>query len=648
MQRLFPFLLFACSLALAFFCYRPGLSGSFLFDDFINIVENLSVKMQVLDLASIKAAAFSMGDGVAGRPLSMLSFALNYYFAGAGPYSFKLVNLVIHLLNGLLILVLTVQILGIFRRRHVLELSVERLRWISLAVASAWLLHPINLTGVLYVVQRMASLSALFVLFGLIAYLYGRGRQIDGKSGWGGIFTAFFLFIPLAVLSKESGALLPAFMLLAEVVLLNFQTSTTKSRVALMALFTVTLIFPVAILLLYSVYDSAWLQVGYNIRDFTLSERLMTEARVLWFYLRLIVVPDISQLGLQHDDIAISRGMLAPFTTLISCIGILLLVGAAIWLRKRHPIAAFGILFFLLGHSIESSVIGLEVAHEHRNYLPIYGILLAAFYYLLSPAWHKDTHRLRQGLAVVFILFFGAVTTIRAGQWADPYGLALMEVQHHPDSVRANAEVAYIYASLPAFSSEQVEEYYQLARNHYQKAADLSTTDTSGLLGLVGLNAGRGKPVEEGWIQELEYRLEHNSFAPAAVNSLMNLEKCLTQEVCTHSPQVMSRLLQAALRNPTLYGKQRSGVLFAWSDLLFSSMKDRDAALKAAYQAVDADPSVRENQLTFIKFLLILGQPEDAKKHIARLRKLDDMTIYQEQLDELEKLATMSSQTTPK
>lgn len=648
MQRLFPYFLFVCSLVLAFFSYRPGLYGGFLFDDTINIVENLALKIYLFDLASLKLAAFSMGDGISGRPISMLSFALNYYLAGPAPYSFKLINLVIHLLNGLCIFILTALILGIYRRYHDPELGSERLRWISLAVASAWLLHPLNLTSVLYVVQRMASLSALFMLLGLIAYLHGRRRQLDGHAGWGWILAAFFLFTPLAVLSKENGALLPAFMLLAEVVLLNFKTPMPKARFALVGLFAATVVLPAVALVAYSIYDPAWLLVGYNIRDFTLPERLMTEARVLWFYLRLIVVPDISQLGVQHDDIAISRGLLTPFSTLFASVGILLLVGGAIWLRKRQPIAAFGILFFLLGHSIESSVIALELAHEHRNYLPMYGILLMAFYYLLLPTWHKDTFRLRQGLAVVFILFFGAVTAIRAGQWAEPHGLALMEVRHHPESVRANAEVAYIYASLPVFSPEQAEEYYQLASSHYQKAADISYSDTSGLLGLVGINAGYAKPVEERWVRELEYRLEHRPFAPAAANSLMNLEKCLVQGVCTHSPQVMARLLQAALRNPTLYGKGRSSVLFAWSDFQFRTMHDRDGALKAAYQAVEAAPSVQENQLTFVKFLLNLGQPEDAKKQIARLRQLDDMKVYGEQLDELEKLATMPSQTIPR
>lgn len=647
MRRFLPFFCLIAALAVTFLVYQRGLSGPFLFDDNVNITDNAYLKINTLTPESLQAAAISVLPGIAGRPISMVSFALDYYFQGPEPYGFKLTNLIIHLFNGILVYVLTTLVLGVYRRRHATEFSQERLHWVALAVAAVWLLHPLNLTPVLYVVQRMASLSALFTLLGLSAYLYGRLRQLDGQAGWGWILAAFFLFTPLAVLCKENGALLPLFMLLAEGILLDFQAPASRTRVALRLLFVVTIILPAIVLIVYSIYKPAWLLVGYSIRDFTLPERLMTEARVLWYYLRLIVVPDISQLGLYHDDIAISRGLLAPYSTLLACIGIAIMAGVAFLLRKRHPIAAFGMLFFLLGQSIESSVIALEIAFEHRNYLPGYGILLVFFFYLLSPAWHKDTLGLRQVLAVILVVFFGAITAIRAGQWADRNGLALIEVMHHPDSLRANTDAGYMYALLlPAFSPEQAEDHYQLALSHYQKAADLSSSDTAGLLGLIGLNAERGRPLEERWVQELEHRLEHNPFSASAVNSLMHLERCLTSGHCKHPPQFLERLLQAALRNPTLSGIRRSNVQFAWSKLQYISLHDRDAALEAAYKAMEAAPADPEVRITFVKFLLNLDKPSEAIKQIILARQLADMKIFGKQLDELEKLATMRIQTT--
>jgi hypothetical protein len=644
MRRYSPIFLLACSLLLAFICYRPGLYGDFLFDDNINIVENGALKIYTLDFDSLKSAAVSMGNSLAGRPLSMASFALDYYFNGPGPYGFKLTNLIIHLLNGICIFILTTLVLGIHCRRHAPELSAGRLGWIALAVASAWLLHPLNLTGVLYVVQRMASLSALFTLSGLIFYLYGRKCQLDGRAGWGWILPAFFLFTPLALLSKETGALLPAFMLLAELILLNFEAPAARSRRILIALFTFAVGLPLLALAGYALWNPNWILVGYGIRDFTLPERLMTEARVLWFYLRLILVPDISQLGMYHDDIVISRGLLTPWMTLFACLGIALLVAVAVWLRRRHPLVAFGVLFFLLGHSIESTVIALEIAHEHRNYLPDYGILLVLFHYLLSPGWLKDTVRLRRVLVLVLILFFGGITALRAGQWASEYELKLMEVAHHPDSPRANAEVAYLYAFMPGLSAEQTEEYRQLAFSHYHKAAELSSSDTSGLFGLLGLSAMRGEQIEEGWVKQLEYLLEHRPVPPAAINSLMHLEKCLTGGICKHSPQVMARLLTASLRNKGLSGKRRGNVQFAWSNLLFVALHRPEQAFDAARKALAASPNEPETRITFIKFMLNQGHPDEALKQIAMLRQIDGLKIYGAQLDELEKLATMQEQ----
>lgn len=639
MRRFLPILLFAGSLVLAFFCYSPGLYGGFLFDDIINIVENPLLQIRAFDAESIGAAAFSMREGISGRPVSMLSFALNHYFLGPGPYGYKLVNLLIHLLNGAAVYLLTSLVLEAWRRHHAPERERGYLRGVALAVAAAWLLHPLNLTGVLYAVQRMTSLSALFSLLGLSAYLYGRLRQSDGKSGWGWILAAFFLFTPLALLSKENGALLPAFMLLAEAVLLNFGMPDRRARLALIGLFAVVVIVPAVAFALYTLWQPGWLLAGYGIRDFTLPERLMTEPRVLWFYLRLILVPDITQMGLYHDDIAVSRGLLTPFSTLFAGLGVLALAVAAFLFRRRYPIAAFGILFFLLGHSIESSVIPLEIAHEHRNYLPMFGILLGLFHAGLSPAWSADTLRLRRVLAGVFVLFLAGVTALRATQWADPYGLVLMEVRHHPDSVRANTEAGYIYAFLPASSPEQAEEYYRLSFGHYRKAAGLSASDTTGLLGMIGLNSMRGRTIGPDWVDEAVRRLEHHPVSPAAVNSLMHLEKCLTGGICRHDPQDMARLLQAALRNPQLKGKMRSNVMFALSSLLFRAMHDNDAASAAALGAVKAAPSDAGVRVTFVKFLLNLGKPEEAARQIIHARRLDTQEIYRTQLDELEKLA---------
>jgi hypothetical protein len=86
--------------------YAPGLKGPFVFDDYPNIVDNPLVAVDALDAANLRDAAFSLRNGpYPHRGLARLSFALNYYFAGGrfDAFAFKLTNVVIHVVNGLLV-----------------------------------------------------------------------------------------------------------------------------------------------------------------------------------------------------------------------------------------------------------------------------------------------------------------------------------------------------------------------------------------------------------------------------------------------------------------------------------------------------------------------------------------------------------------
>ncbi|MGH8627615.1 MAG: hypothetical protein ACREYC_20875 [Gammaproteobacteria bacterium] len=215
--------------------YARGFSGSFLFDDDINITANERVQIESLSSDALKQAAFSIKSGPLARPLSMLSFALNHYFHGLDPFYFKLTNLIVHLATGVALFFALRLLLELFRRRHRV-LTASHRDWIALAVTAAWLLHPLNLTSVLYIVQRMTALAAMFSLLSLVLYLYGRLRQFEHKSAWIFIGIAFGVTYPLGVLSKENALLLPVFLLLAEWLLLGFHAPKTLTRRALMVL----------------------------------------------------------------------------------------------------------------------------------------------------------------------------------------------------------------------------------------------------------------------------------------------------------------------------------------------------------------------------------------------------------------------------
>src|SRR6267142_792421 len=142
----------ACLLTVA--VYWPGLWGGYALDDFTNIALNDALTLRALSWGELSRAAFSFQAGPTMRPVSMLSFALNRYFWGADPYSFKVTNLAIHICNGLLVFALLWQLLDVYRRRYAVQLPVERMRWLALLTGALWMLHPLNFLPVLYVVQR--------------------------------------------------------------------------------------------------------------------------------------------------------------------------------------------------------------------------------------------------------------------------------------------------------------------------------------------------------------------------------------------------------------------------------------------------------------------------------------------------------------
>ena len=157
--------------------YWPGMGGGFAFDDISNLVNNPALHVKSLHPDDWMAAIFSSPASSLQRPLAMATFAINHFFTGMDPSAMKLTNLAIHLLNTLLVFQLVRTLFPFLGVR-------DGRTWTALFVAFAWAVHPINLMAVLYVVQRMESLSHSFVLLGLCLYATLRIRQIAQEGGW--------------------------------------------------------------------------------------------------------------------------------------------------------------------------------------------------------------------------------------------------------------------------------------------------------------------------------------------------------------------------------------------------------------------------------------------------------------------------------
>jgi hypothetical protein len=400
--------------------YLPGVGGGFVFDDYHTIVDNLALADADKSLSTLFDAAMSgVGTGPLARPLAMLSFALNRALTGLAPEPFKITNLVIHALNALLVWALMARIVP--------SLAPRAPRASAWLVAALWALHPINLTSVLYVVQRMTSLSATFVILTLLLYIAARRRQLRGlpvPHTWSLLGAGLAL---LALLAKETALSLVFYLLLIECLVIRgapTMSATLRRRLGALAL---------AVLAAGLWYFVREVEPGYRGREFTLGERVLSEARVMFLYLRLLLVPTPDAFALFHDDLALSRGWLQPPTTVLAVVGLAVISAWALARREARPWLAFGWAWFLLGHLLEGSIIPLELAHEHRNYLPGLGVLTAG---TLALAELLATPRRRVGAAALALLLLAAVTSTRASLWASPSALIESDLRHHPHSPR--------------------------------------------------------------------------------------------------------------------------------------------------------------------------------------------------------------------
>jgi hypothetical protein len=433
--------LLVCALA-----YLPGLQGPFVFDDTPNLFTPLQAWLQG-DI-SWREVVFGNASGLVGRPLSMLSFLANAAMTGLDPVPFKATNLGIHLLCGVLLYALLARLLP---RDPWLK---QRSALTALLITSLWLLHPMQVSTVLYVVQRMAQLSALFTLAGLLVFVRGRQCLETGRvrTGLIHLFLALPALTVAAILCKENGALLP--LLCAVIELGYFRTTSLSPRPrSVQWFFVLSLLLPGAVVLAWYGLHPQKIMGGYDGRLFTLGDRLLTQPRALMHYMSALLLPSGPSLGVYTDDFMVSRGLLNPVGTLWSILGLALLIIAAWAARVRIPAFFTGIGLYLAGHVMESTVFPLEIYFEHRNYLPSAGFFLGVvglaswgLSRLLPLTDHPQrTHRGTHWAAVALLLVLSLATWARAGVWSSWDVLTQQGIAQHPLSVRANIDATRVY-----------------------------------------------------------------------------------------------------------------------------------------------------------------------------------------------------------
>lgn len=598
-------------LLLTLLAYWPGLSGPFVFDDYANLLEGAFRELHHASWDSLPQIAFASGSGPLRRPLSMGSFGINFLLTGLDPFWFKLTNLVIHLVNGLLVWRVA---------RHLLRLAgqpEEAQRWLALALTGLWLLHPLQLTAVLYVVQRMSSLSGTFVLMGILVYLQARSSMLVGRDARLRLWLAVPACLLLSVFAKENGVLLFPLLLAIEVSLLRFRSSFTPRLGNLNQFYGLLLVLPMLCVAAYLLRHPEWLNHGDSVRAFTPLERVLTELRVLFYYLRLLLLPDLGQYGLFYDDFQISRSLLNPISTLFALVGWLGLLTAALAGRQRWPWFTFAVCWYLAAHALESTVVMLELVHLHRNYLACLGPMLALLVGL-DRALAPTRPRLARSLVVALVLALAAGTALRADQWRDPLNLARFELRHRPDSPRANYEMGRVLAEFAAKMGDPAVA--TAAGVHLRRAAELAPREVGALVGLALVAHG---PMTADDYALLIKRLRARPMNALDLGYLRALANCKEASGCRLPPSQVLGAFDAALTHPDLAADNKAALLSALGVYLANALGDAHASVASLRDAVALSPQNPELRLNLAQAMLYLPDYDAAEAELAVAEKLD-------------------------
>jgi hypothetical protein len=412
---------FAMALA-TLVCYGHTLHVPFYLDDFSSIVENPVVQ----NWGGWKG----LWDYAPLRIVGYVSFAVNHHFGQFQVVGYHVVNIVIHFLAGCAVLALAK---GLMSAPAMRPLSSPRTaQWVPFLTGLLFIVHPLQTQAVTYIVQRLASLAALFYLSALACYVWARVSEQIWKQWL--LIAGTVLSAGLAFFTKQNTFTLPLTVLLAEFI---FFQEGKKRIFALLAIVAAGLGCLFVVFAALFSYDPLSLKAMEALtRETTVISRiqyLATQVKVLWIYIRLFFFP----VGLHLDhDVPLLNGLIS-LETLPFLLGHVLVLVLAIRARKRHPVLSFGVLFYYLAQIVESGFIPIrDVLFEHRTYLPNAGLCLVTAWITISvlPSLFRWLNPAAVALPMVAIL--GVLTWQRNQLWTDSVALWRDNAMKAPNNYR--------------------------------------------------------------------------------------------------------------------------------------------------------------------------------------------------------------------
>ena len=421
--RLTVMLHLAIILVLGTVIYSNSFDCTFHFDDIISIVKNDAIK----DVSDIN----TIWNSNSRRFIAYLSLAINHHFGALNVWGYHFFNLMIHLTTSLLVYWLMFITLKTPNVKNLIPVKDQQ--WIALVVALIFVSHPLATQSVTYIIQRTASMVTLFYLFAITLYLKGRLNQGSTSLSIGYFITALIAAI-FALFTKENAFTIPLVILLVEISLFKrdkIVVNFSKPRIILGCI-----VFLSFLLLLFSRVSSSFFQTippsfghTYTVTPWNY---LLTQFSVIVKYIQLLCFP----INLNFDyDYAISNSLMEP-RTFLSLGFLLALVGVSIYLFKKQKLISFGIMWFFITISIESSFIPLaDLIFEHRTYLPSVGFFMILTVGIYQLVWLKNK-KIALGLIFLIIGTNSFATYQRNKVWKNEGTLWNDVIAKSPDKAR--------------------------------------------------------------------------------------------------------------------------------------------------------------------------------------------------------------------
>ena len=618
-----------CLTGLVTAVYSPGLSGTFQLDDYANIVHQSGLHAQDPGFKSLFRATREASTSITGRPIPVISFALDHAAGGLVPRQFIRTNIAIHALATLAAFCAAI---GLLKFSRIPRIQVAAL------VAACWALHPINLTGVLYIVQRMTSLSALFSLLAIGLYLAVRHRHSLSWQATLCAFVAFHGLVLAAILCKENAILIP-------ILLLAFEATVGAARSPLEVIhhrrmFWGCVAIPSLVVALAFIARIPGFIDSFDARDYGMVERLLTQFRVLVLYLTQIVLPRPDTMTLYHDGYLVSRGLLSPPTTLVCASFLAGATSLAVKFRRRYPWLCFGWLFFLAGHLLESTIAPLELVFEHRNYLPSFGLVAgvaihAAEYFTSRPYASSRNRPVMVVLSVFIVVTLSALTHGRAQSWGQPLQLLQISLHHHPESPRVQEQAAdLLTVRCLSTGADASEPICKEAVQRYRLAADLDQNNAGSLIEAAQVLHATDQPIPNSLNVTITNRLKNQ---PGGwINANVLAAALVEADARVRLPSLLlANWAEAFINNEKNRSLARVAVMNNYAQLLFNRMYQHEYALSVMQKAAKLGSDRLDVQINYLKLLIAAGQTDQAKKQLSAIRNTPGAWAYSSSIERI-------------